>query len=274
MRKTIVFYLLLVTYYGCFLIGSELLPVLPQNDMHTVNEQPPPKIVEENLKKVVYTCICGDYDSLIHHYYVQGDWDYVCFTDNPKFLENGHDLWEIRPLEYTARDNTRNARWHKILTHKILPEYDISLYVDGNIDIIASDIFDYIDHELISNEEHILAVHAHPKRDCIYQEAIECKKYTLDNPLVIDTQVSIIKNLNYPECNGLQESNILYRRHHNEQLHEVVEGWWWWVSNYSRRDQLSFNFLIWKHDFKIHVFQKKFSNDYGCIRVRKHAVKR
>jgi hypothetical protein len=38
--------------------------------------------------KVVYTCITGDYDTLIEPRYVTEGFDYVCFTDNPSLTSD------------------------------------------------------------------------------------------------------------------------------------------------------------------------------------------
>ena len=91
---------------------------------------------------------------------------------------------------------------------------------------------------------------------------------------VIDSHMLLLRSLNYPQSNGLTENSMIYRRHHNEQLKEVMEDWWWWVSNYSRRDQLSFNYVIWNRDFKIHLFKERFSRDTRYIDLIRHQKKR
>ena len=42
-------------------------------------------IFKRKYKKVVYTAITGNYDELITPEYINKDWDYICFTDNPRF---------------------------------------------------------------------------------------------------------------------------------------------------------------------------------------------
>lgn len=219
------------------------------------------------LKKVVYTCITGQYDHLISHAYICNQWDYICFTDNQELLDKGHSQWKVYPLQFAALDHARNSRWHKVFPDQILSEYDVSLYVDANIDIIAPDLFEYMNKELLNKPEETLAVHTHLWRNCIYQEAQECIRLQLDNPNMINLQVLKLRELNYPENNGLQENNIIYRRHHDSQVKQVMEEWWWWISNYSRWDQLSFNYVIWHQNFKIHPFKKQFARDpnYGIL---------
>jgi hypothetical protein len=225
------------------------------------------------IKKVVYTCICGNYDSLITHTSIHADWDYICFTDNKKLLRYKHPQWIIRPLAYVERDNTRNNRWHKMFPDKILGEYDVSLYIDGNINITNSTLIDYINNELIDDKSKTLVINKHLVRNCIYQEANECKLRKLDSESVIDNQMQMLKQLNYPEACGLTENFMIYRRHHDEEVKELMTDWWWWVSNFSKRDQLSFNFVIWNRNFKIHIFEPQFSRSGTCLEFVNHKPK-
>jgi hypothetical protein len=57
----------------------------------------------------------------------------------------------------------------------------------------------------------------------------------------------------YPEHNGLVEDNFLMRRHNEPEMIRFAEEWWKNVLEFSRRDQLSFNYVAWKlgTDFEI-----------------------
>lgn len=251
--------------YWCFCAISEQDCSLLKDKTHCLKKP---------RKKVVYTCICGGYDSLISHSYVSDDWDYICFTDNEELLGTEHHPWMIRPLVYAELDHTRNNRWHKIFPDKILAEYKVSLYLDGNINIINSELFDYIDRELIKKKSKTLVINKHYERTCIYQEAEECKACHLDSATIIDHQMQFFRQLNYPEFNGLTENFMIYRRHHDAQVKEVMADWWRWVSNYSKRDQLSFNFVIWNRHFKIYLFEDRFSRKGNCLEFIMHDKKR
>lgn len=218
-------------------------------------------------KKAVYTCITGNYDHLNSHTCTSDQWDYICFTDNQELLKKGHPHWKIRPLQFTALDPARNSRWHKVFPDRILPEYDACLYVDANINILAPDIFRYIDNKLLHPSAAPLAIHKHFQRNCIYEEAQECIKLQLDSPSLIDEHILKLRALNYPENIGLQENNVIYRRHHDAKVKQLMEEWWWWISNYSRRDQLSLNYVIWRSKFEVHLFKKQFVRDpkYGLL---------
>ena len=85
-------------------------------------------------KKVIYTAIIGGYDELIEPEFKPDGWDFVCFSDR----DLNSNTWEIRKTIPLYSDNTRTARKHKLLTHRFLPEYDISLWVDGNIKVVGN----------------------------------------------------------------------------------------------------------------------------------------
>ena len=88
----------------------------------------------ENNKKVIYTCITGGYDSLIEPKYVTEGFDYICFTDNPNL---NSDVWIIKPLpsETDGLSQVKKQRYVKINAHKVVGEYDLSIWVDGNVTI-------------------------------------------------------------------------------------------------------------------------------------------
>lgn len=88
------------------------------------------------MKKVVYTCISGQYDILTDPVFINKEFDYVCFTDQPFYSE----VWQIRPIpeELNSLSQVKKQRIVKICPHRYLPEYDLSIWVDGNI-IIKGD---------------------------------------------------------------------------------------------------------------------------------------
>src|SRR3989338_4129384 len=88
---------------------------------------------------VVYTAIFGKKDNLITPTLVPPNCDFVCFTDQ---LFHS-DVWQIRRVTPPEADPTRSARKYKILAHQFLPEYTISIWIDGNI-LLKGDVNDLI----------------------------------------------------------------------------------------------------------------------------------
>jgi hypothetical protein len=59
------------------------------------------------------------------------------------------------------------------------------------------------------------------------------------------------KSLNYPVNNGLASCGIIFRKH-TSKIAEFNEAWWNEITKHSRRDQLSFNYVMhnWKHGYQ------------------------
>lgn len=88
----------------------------------------------KNSKKVIYTCILGNYDELKEPKIIHKDFDYICFTDNETITSN---VWKIINVtnDLNDLDIIRKQRAYKMLPHKFLKNYDFSIYIDGNIDL-------------------------------------------------------------------------------------------------------------------------------------------
>ena len=193
-------------------------------------------------KVVVYTAVTGDYDEPIIPSYVNEDFDYICFTDNPRLKS---DFWTIRLMQEENTDNIRMVRKYKILPHKYLSEYDYSIWIDTNFEITA-DLKDYIHR--YSNDNKLLAIR-HEFRDCLYEEADACINSNKDSQDTITKQMDKYKLEGYPEHYGLIASGILFRNHHDEEVINVMQDWYSQLEQYSYRDQLSFNYACYKNNF-------------------------
>lgn len=207
-----------------------------------------PIIIAKNSspKGVIYTCITGGYDALIQHNCVNHNFDYVCFTDNEKLLKQKQvGIWQIRPLVFDKSDDTRNNRWHKTHPHILFPEYDLSIYLDSNIDVLSPKLFDTI------NPTQKLLVPIHYARDCIYNECLEVISTQKDTAEHVQKMESFLKEHHMPRHYGLTENCIIIRHHNDPQIKKVMEGWWDLIAKYTKRDQLSFSYVLWKNGIKI-----------------------
>lgn len=197
-------------------------------------------------KIVIYTSIYGERDILSPVKKFEGI-DYICYTDNLHMKSNGWTLIYDSP-EYT--DSVLDAKRHKIFPHTYLSKYDISIWVDGNTTIVRNPIeiinkmnttamfFNHNDHRIAD------------KRDCIYDEAGVCIKLNKDNVDTITQQINRYSADGYPKHNGLVCGGIIVRKHNDLRTIKVMEDWWNEIKRGSKRDQLSFNYVAWKHNFK------------------------
>lgn len=200
-------------------------------------------------KGVIYTCITGAYDELRDHAYVSSDWDYVCFTDNLSVKNDQNSSWEVRPLFFKEMDDVRNQRWHKMHPHILFPDYEQSIWIDSNLNILSSSLFDDVDKAI--DESQLISIAPHPERDCVYDELVACIKFGKDNVDLMKKQVDLIRKNGFPKNQGMFETNIMYRKHQSATIIKLMNDWWWWVKNYSRRDQLSITYVIWKNKLRV-----------------------
>ena len=195
-------------------------------------------------KKVVYTCITGGYDNLMEPKFITPGFDYVCFTDD---VENTQSkVWQIRPIpdELYNLSNVKKQRMVKINPHKYLSEYDESIWVDGSMMVIG-DLNKFID-EYCRDKSISVLFREHPARKCIYDEAETCLRMKKDTPENIKSQMDRYRKEGFPRKYGLVESNMIYRRHNNPYCIKLMETWAEEVRKGSHRDQLSFNYALWK----------------------------
>lgn len=200
-------------------------------------------------KQVVYTCITGGYDKLREPKFVSPSIDYICFTDNAKLTSN---FWKIRQLPSDLKNLTdvKKQRLIKVLPHKYLSEYDVSLWVDSNIEIVG-DLKDFFNKYDLSQK--FLYTNKHPSRDCLYREQIAVLRLKKDTYENTNPQIERYREEGFPEHYGLAETNIILRAHKNQKCKTLMNLWGEEILNGSHRDQLSFNYAIWKTGTKDYV---------------------
>tara|TARA_B100002019_G_scaffold284107_1_gene291327 strand:+ start:696 stop:1391 length:696 start_codon:yes stop_codon:yes gene_type:complete len=231
------------------------------------------------MNKVIYTAIFGDYDSLEKPKFIPKGFDFVCFTDS----NIQSDFWDIRKVLPLYEDSTRNARKYKLLPHRFLPQYDISIWMDGNF-LIRNDLNEMVDRYLSDKN---FACHDHNNckldpRDCVYQEAEailwlgknDPNKKFKDEPSVITKQIDGYFNEGYPQNNGLIVSGVLLRRHNEKDVVITMEKWWEQVKYGSKRDQLSFDYSVWKTGLKYNYIEGDIrDNNYFYLLSHNHQKK-
>jgi len=180
-------------------------------------------------------------------------------------------------LRFEKLDDVRNQRWHKLHPHLLFPESGLSLWVDGNVDILDGEIFHDIDRALNANL--LIAPSLHPERNCIYDEFDACRQLGKDDPDVMGRQEYLIKKDGFPKAKGLFETNIIFRCHSHPMVITIMEEWWYWVEQYSRRDQLGFTSVLWKTNYTVETLSPvsyRFSPGvrfrYGAFHITKEQL--
>jgi len=189
--------------------------------------------------KAIYTAIIGDYDVLQDPAVVNEDWDYICFTNNPR-LES--KVWTIMMVDAVPdRSPSLTARNIKINSYDGLgKQYEIVIWADANIRQNC-DLNNFLLHRMGDTP---MAIMKHP-RNCIYEEGRICIGCGKGDPEVIEKQLVRYDKEGYPRNNGLVASGVIIRRTDDLNVRNLMNAWWDEVKNGSIRDQLSFNYCLW-----------------------------
>lgn len=217
-------------------------------------------------KTVVYTSITGAYDKLLQPRARSDEYDFICFVGRGEKRCDRDGVWEIRELQADAddlrhpsrkkcvksdrfqplsasscRDKASSqllARYAKTHPHILLPEYESSVWIDGNIEIVDGTLYDAVKRCLDSGETYCGV--PHPARDCVYEEARKCRdmKY-ISYPALFRIWTTLFLH-GVPRHAGLMETNLIFRRHSDPAIVSFDEMWWERILHFCIRDQLSF----------------------------------
>jgi hypothetical protein len=185
----------------------------------------------------VYTCMIGDYEKLNEQpIATQSSIPFLCLTDNSGLQSSTWRIVRIDPI--LPMDPVRSQRMFKLLPHRFLPDFELSLYIDNSV-ILKKKPEEIFDRYLVSSD---FALPIHSFRDRLIDEFVEVAKSVKDDRDRISEQLDHYRS---SDPGALDErpywSGIQLRRHDSPGLGRTLEVWAAHVLRYSRRDQLSAN---------------------------------
>jgi len=185
------------------------------------------------MRAVVYTCIVGGYDELRQPEVVDDKFDYICFTDD--LSEKRRGVWEIRPIPFESRDKTILSRYVKLQPHKVLRDYDVSVWIDANITITGHAFYEAVENKVSS--DCLIAQVPHLGRDCVYDEIVGCYRDFRISFKDAISQRKLLESKEFPRHFGLMENNIIFRRHNAPEVIRISDLWWEAFMAGAKRDQ-------------------------------------
>lgn len=218
----------------------------------------------KNKKILVYTCITGNYDNPSKIYLKENCCDYKLITNNHNLKTND---WEIEyiPEELENKYNNKELNRYYKMHPFIHDEYDYSIYVDGNIDIIST----ISDLEEFLNKEIGIAMHKHKDNDCVFEEAELCKILKKGNKKEIEKLMKEYSDKNMPHKYGLPECNIIMTDLKNDRANKIYDEWWGKLQKSKcERDQLVFPYILWKNKIKTECIATLGNNVYRNPKFR------
>lgn len=197
----------------------------------------------------IYTCITNDYDKIRTPKFVNPQVDYILFTDDPNLK---HPFWDVRYIK------DANQREIKILPHKFLPEYEATLWVDGNM-VMKGNM-----KEFFMSAKDFITV-KHDKRDNIYDEGEAIIRMNKAKAKDVQKQLDFYRSKNFV-LKQLYATGLMFRRN-NERVNEICNKWWEQVSKFTHRDQLALPYVA----KGIHTLSVSARNKF--VRILPHKTK-
>lgn len=205
---------------------------------------------------VIYTCIIGGYDELRQPLMPCPDVDYICFVGPGEKTSDRIGVWQIRELAVgdipsgsgkgrKGLDAALLSRYPKMHPHVLLPEYDASLWIDGNIELRDRTVCKALSTKLTAGVKYSGV--AHPTRSNVYEEAVMCRNMGYISWWKLARVLVFLATHGEKRSGGaLMENNIIFRRHNDPDIVRLDELWWDKVMTLCRRDQLSFMWCLRK----------------------------
>lgn len=189
---------------------------------------------------VIYTCITGAYDTLLEPLAVNPDAEYVCFTD----ADIKRQVWKVRPIVHREKNALMTARWHKLNPYLLFPDYEYSLWVDGNVIPASEGLYTCLD-DLMSRKS-LWAGIRHPQRDDLYEEAYRILANGRESVFKLMRICAFLSKESMPRHWGLMETNVMLRAHNRPEVVNVDGLWCHLLEKYTHRDQMLQTYCLWK----------------------------
>lgn len=198
---------------------------------------------------VVYSVNTGGYDDLKNLTVIDPNVRYILFTDNKYFKSK---TWEVNHIDFINHitDSRRIARYLKVNSHLVLPNHDISIWIDHCYTPKINNFKSVLNDNPFEN----VLCYKHDIRQCIYDESVKVLNDKLDYPELVNKQMQKYRNEGFPTKYGLFDSGFTIRKN-NQQINTFNETWWNEIQNGSARDQLSQVYSSWKTNTKITPFK-------------------
>ncbi len=222
----------------------------------------------KNKKIAIYTTNFGHYDNIyptLEFNELNIDWFY--FTDN-KNINNNVNGWNIKHFEVLDKNPRLTSRYYKINSHEILPEYDIIIYIDSNMQILNKNFINFCLYHY--NEELGFTIQKHNKRTNIFQEydVLFNRYYNKKYNEKLLVQIEDYKKNNFIAETPLYLGGLLIRNN-NENTKKINETWYNEFKKYPFRDQLSLPYILWKNNYKVNSIDFCAFNNF-FIKINKH----
>lgn len=229
-------------------------------------------------KVKVYTAITGGKNTLLQPLHPDKEVDYICFADSQ---QQDPGVWQIHTIpdsiisRFTSDlgnvDHTRVAKFFKLQPHTIpqLADADATLWVDGSIKLKMKNISRFM-KDMFLGQEKDFVVFANPERKSVAEEVEYCIRNEKDDADILLRQLTSYLGNSFPDSRGLINGSCILRKTKKAEIIRFNDIWWQDILSFSKRDEISFPYLAWLHNFDFGLFPWNSRYDCPLIEVTKH----
>ncbi|MBN3582575.1 hypothetical protein JYB64_09255 [Algoriphagus aestuarii] len=196
-------------------------------------------------KKLIYSVVTNQYDTIKPVKHFPG-FDYWLFTDQGNLKVDG---WEVKPLPKSSNP-IKQQRLVKINSIENTPGYELTLYMDGNMEILENPQL-FLDRFYTGG----FLTCEHPKRSTLKEEGKEILRKKKDLPENVEKALSYAFEMGYQDDLGLFETMVVVRDK-SPEVKKLEEKWTEIFNRNSHRDQLSLPLASFLSQVKVHAIPR------------------
>ncbi|MEX2014759.1 MAG: glycosyltransferase domain-containing protein [Candidatus Saccharimonadales bacterium] len=200
------------------------------------------RTVRKPRRIAVYTSLTKNYDLLKLPEIIDERFDYIAYSDDPI---DGMGVFDVRKLNQPdfKTDSSRATRYPKTHPHVLLKSYEVAVWMDASM-MIVGDLAPLVDEFIKSGRP--IGNATHPHRQSLHEELEACIDLGKDDVEILKKQLQFYDSINFDTSDLANNGVMLFNLNH-PKLNRVMENWWEQICRFSKRDQLSFNYALFKN---------------------------
>jgi hypothetical protein len=150
------------------------------------------------------------------------------FTDDPDLVAEG---WQVRVVSLPGHPRMAAKRF-KLMPSVYVPEYEFRVWMGASHRLVSPTAV----QESMGSLQNGMAMHKHPGRDCVYQEALASLPMEKYKREPISAQVRAYREQGHPEHWGLWACGTIAS---TPEADPIFADWWREITTWSYQDQIS-----------------------------------
>ena len=197
----------------------------------------------------VYTAVFSSYDELLEPKFLPDNCDFFVFSDSITVPESS--AWKVKELPDWIQKEMRffspvgKNRYLKMHPDLLFPEYNYSVYVDGNL-LLYTDPTEYINRL----SKYGVSFYTHYRRHCVYEELRAVSARLRMTVMQAEAVKRFLLDAGMPEKYGLLECPVIARRHHQSECKKLMSEWWDLFQRFPYRDQVLLPYVLYKNGIR------------------------